>query len=594
MRARIAGPVGGTAIAALTFTLTVPLGSGASVNASEGAEVEVRTVSIDVTVGPEQDTTCRVVADLYVPPSATAEHPQPAVLTTHGFGGSKESQAGVGKMLSEQDYVVLAYSGLGFGGTQCKITLDHPEWDGRAASQLVDYLAGTKADVDGNTLDMVEMDAAGDPSVGMVGGSYGGQVQFAAAATDSRIDAIVPMVTWNDLSYSLAPNHTGEASDAGVHKRIWTDLFAVSGVLAGLQHAPGDPRRLLGCPNFVDWICPALIETNLKGYGSAETVRLMREASVASYVSRVEAPTLLMQGEDDTLFDLREAVDTYRALDAQGTPVRMVWHWFGHSGSEPAPGEIDLSGERDPTTTYLGRRILDWFGYWLRADHSHSLGPEFAYFRDWIEYDGSLPAGAEPAYGVANSYPVGDSRTFFLSGDGSLTPDQSAIVDGARDWANLPGGIPTSYSEFPPEWDDIPPSDLGGTFASWTSEPLPSEVDTVGEPALDVRFTSPVAELTQRHGPGGQLVVFTKLYDVAPDGSVQLVHRLVSAVRVPDVRERVRIALPTVAHRWEQGHRIRVVLAASDIGYAGNNAVLPVEVRSTVADPPTLTLPVLP
>ena len=29
-----------------------------------------------------------------------------------------------------------------------------------------------------------------------------------------------------------------------------------------------------------------------------------------------------MQGENDTLFNLNEAVATYRALQAQGTPVR--------------------------------------------------------------------------------------------------------------------------------------------------------------------------------------------------------------------------------------------------------------------------------
>ena len=47
----------------------------------------------------------------------------------------------------------------------------------------------------------------------MTGGSYGGQIQFAAAAYEkqagtNRLDAIVPLITWNDLSYSLAPENS--------------------------------------------------------------------------------------------------------------------------------------------------------------------------------------------------------------------------------------------------------------------------------------------------------------------------------------------------------------------------------------------------
>ena len=41
-----------------------------------------------------------------------------------------------------QGYAVLSYSGLGFGNTNCKITLDDPDWDGKAGRQMVDVLAG--------------------------------------------------------------------------------------------------------------------------------------------------------------------------------------------------------------------------------------------------------------------------------------------------------------------------------------------------------------------------------------------------------------------------------------------------------------------
>jgi ABC-2 type transport system ATP-binding protein len=316
---------------------------------------------------------------------------------------------------------------------------------------------------------------------------------------------------------------------------------------------------------------------------------------VTSYVSRVHAPTLLVQGQNDTLFNLQEAVATYDALRAQGTPVRMVWQSWGHSGGTPAPGELDLTGARDLETTYLGRRFLAWFDHWLKGEKSAPLGPGFAWFEDWVPYDGSAPAGAEPAYGTAKAYPVGTTRDFYLSGDRTLTTAAGDVVPGAQSWANAADG-PTSYSETSAvegSTVDNPPYDAPGTFASWTSAPLPSDLVTVGVPSLDVRLDSPAAAVSQQAGPGGHLVLFAKLYDVAPDGTQTLQHRLISPVRVADVMKVVHIELPGVAQQWKAGHRIRLVLAASDAAYAGNTAVLPVSVTTDPAAPPVLHLPVL-
>ncbi len=75
--------------------------------------------------------------------------------------------------------------------------LDDPGVDGVAASSLVTFLGGgssaayDSADLGGVpagpgtlTVDFTRLDdaASHDPRVGMVGGSYGGQIQFATAA----------------------------------------------------------------------------------------------------------------------------------------------------------------------------------------------------------------------------------------------------------------------------------------------------------------------------------------------------------------------------------------------------------------------------
>ncbi|MGI5186367.1 CocE/NonD family hydrolase [Dactylosporangium sp. CA-152071] len=104
------------------------LTAGPAVHAATG--YTITTLHFDTVVGPHDDTHCDVVADLYLPAPAT---PAPAILTTHGFGGSKNdgSQQAIGRAFAGEGYVVLSYSGLGFGGSGCKITLDDPDWDGK-------------------------------------------------------------------------------------------------------------------------------------------------------------------------------------------------------------------------------------------------------------------------------------------------------------------------------------------------------------------------------------------------------------------------------------------------------------------------------
>ena len=578
----------------------------AAPTATAGPDVTVRTKEIDVTVGPAgQEKVCTVVLDLYRPSTATARTPKPAILTTNGFGGSKDDQADLGRAFAGRGYVVLSYSGLGFGGSDCKITLDDPDWDGRAAKQLVTYLGGGRRANDGTRIAYVRKDPVShdgrkrrhDPRVGMVGGSYGGQVQFAVAGIDPRVDTIVPIITWNDLAYSLAPNNTDFARGVsyrtpGTEKVGWTSLFFGAGIADGIEHAATDPTRNAGCPNFADQACVAKAQMDALGYPTQDTVDFARHASVASYVRRIRIPTLLVQGQNDTLFNLQEAVATYEALRARGTPVKMIWQSWGHSGGgEPAPGELDMG---DPTSSYEGRRIARWFDRHLK-DRDVRTGPRFAYFRDWVDYEGI----ATPAYGRAAAYPVGGTQRLFLSGGDGLVTDRGAVATGSATYANVAGETPTSYSEVSALQgaavpDGItPPYDTPGTFASWTTRPLAAPVESVGVPRLRLHLSSDVAEQTQAAGPAGQLLLFAKIYDIAPDGTATLVNRLVSPARVPDVREPVDIELPGVVHRYEAGHRIAVVVAATDAAYRNNKVVTPVTVTTSRDEPGVLRLPVL-
>src|SRR4051812_10630422 len=573
----------------------------------------VQTLHFAVTVGPNSDQKCDVVGDLYKPATASATNPVPAILTTNGFGGSKDDQAGLGQLAASNGYAVLSYSGLGFGGSGCKIELDDPDWDGKAGSQLVSYLGGKSgiAFTDAKhthaapAVDFVLKDAVGhdrrphpnDPRVGMIGGSYGGQVQFAVAGVDPRLDTIIPIITWNDLSYSLAPNNTSafrgvSYQTPGTEKVEWTSLFFGLGIADGLQGAQVDPTRNVGCPNFDNRACPAKAEMDALGYPTKDTVDFARHASVASYMSRIRIPTLLAQGQGDTLFNLNEAAATYAALKAQGTPVKMIWQSWGHSVAPNVPGEY--SSDTDALSTYEGQRFFAWFDHYLKGA-AIGTGPDFAYYRDWVPFNGTGPDTVQ--YGTASSFPAGATTPFYLSGTNRLASSAGGVASGSAQFL-APAAAATSYSETS-EFQASAPAPLGdardvpGTFAAYASSALARNLVVAGIPTATLRISAPSAAVTQLTGAAGKLVLFVKLYDVDAAGNKALANRLIAPVRVADVTKPFTVTLPGIVHRFAAGHHLELVVAGSDLAYKGNNAPVAVSGLTRKSAPGGLRPPVV-
>ena len=595
-----------------TLALAASLGGVAVATAPTSTAAEpysVQTLHFKVTVGPDAEV-CDIVGDLYTPTEASSTNRMPAILTTNGFGGSKDDQAGTGRAFASRGFVVLSYSGLGFGGSGCKITLDDPDYDGVAASRLIGYLGGDDGiaylDADHTqpapALDVVQLDPkdhngvrrSDDPRVGMIGGSYGGQIQFAAAAVDARLDTIVPMITWNDLTYSLDPNNTdqiaGQTSGVstrtpGAAKLFWAAGFSAEGVRDGMEGAQADPDRLIGCPNFADFVCPGLAFAGTTGFLDDTTIAALRHASVATYLPKIKIPVLLAQGEFDTLFNLNEAVATYQALKAQGTTVKMIWHSWGHSHGTPAPGELSL-GDPQPTEQYETGRVVAWFDRYLK-NLPVETGPSFAYFRDWVPYTGN----AAPAYAEAKSYPVGTARTYYLAGNALTTT--KPLLGGSQSFVTPAAGAPTSINPLDAIGDllpaPLPEDDQDGTFAAWSSASLTQPVAVVGSPKLTVQVDAPVAALAQATGPAGMLVLFVRLQDVAPDGTASDIRQLTAPVRIPDVTRPFTVTMPAIAHQFAAGHQIRLVVAGGSVNYRGGQVSNLVTISGGGSQ--TLTLP---
>ncbi len=574
---------------------TLALGAGAVPALAADETFTVTPLTVPTVVGPANDLSCDVSVDVYKPTGASVSDRRPALLASNGFGGSKGDLKGLGEAYARRGYVVLAYSGLGFGTSGCKITLDDPDYDGKAGSQLVSFLGGSKAASNGSKIDYVKLDAVDhdgvarpdDPRVGMYGGSYGGENQFAVAGVDPRVDTLIPSITWNDLAYSLAPNNTSfirgvSYQTPGIEKVGWTSLFFAVGIANA-----STPGAVGPCPNFDDRACGAKAQMDVEGSPNAATVAFARHASVSNYIDQIKIPVLLAQGQADSLFNLQEAITTFRALKERNVPVKMIWQSHGHSNSTPKPGELRLGD----TDNYQGRQYLAWFDHYLKdAPAKPSL--DITYFRDWVDYvkTGATP-DATPAFARSPGYPAAPSKKLYLSGTDALVADPATVAAGTANFAASAGGA-TSYSEIPVANQNMPVTDTAGTFVKYATPPLAEDTDVVGVPTAEFRISAPASATVGSGNDSQLLAVFVKLYDVAPDGTITLKNKLVSPTRIANQTVPVKVELPGIVHRFAKGHKMVLTIATGDQAYRTNNVPGPVSISTDPSRPGVLTVPV--
>ncbi len=574
------------------------------------ASAHWRTIErlVPVTTGPDDNIAINIDTTLYVPDAATRRHPQPAILMTHGFGLTKASAEVVStaRFFAAHGYVVLTYTSSGFGNSGGCVTLQSADYDVKSASQLIDKVLDPRRDVQHDRHGAV---------VGTIGGSYGGGVQLPLAAADRRIHTSIVGRTWNNLIYSLDPNNRVVPGDPtglthgrnlqGVFKQQWTSLFYALGNTqpasggGGCPQAKtdsGDPAEIAGapgCPGYYLALCRTYSLLDGTGDSDAESRALIKRASASTFLGRVDVPVLLVQGQSDTLFNLNDASATYQALDRRHIPVGMIWNSGGHGGYTSQPGECEAYDGTDRSVRtmnhcYLSLRSLGWMNHWLRGTRG-GRGPAFTYYRDWTAYAGHGPDDEQ--YGVARRFPLSrPSTTFILSGADALASPGAPAEAGSAVFINPSGGDPAAYSETSnftgpdssPSSQDVPPQEIEGQFAAFTSAPLTARLASVGIPS---------AHLEISNANGQDLVFFAKVYDVARDGQATLIHRLIAPVRVPAgaVGEPVDLRLAGFAHRFGRGHQVRLVLCSTD--QTSYNAKVADVITVLTGEGSTFTLP---
>jgi ABC-2 type transport system ATP-binding protein len=532
-------------------------------------EPGVRTEVLKVPGVPEPGVG-RVTLDatLYLPDAAGRV---PAVLLAHGFGGNKDDLADDAHRLAQQGYVVLTFTARGFGASGGLIHLDAPSFEVADAEKMIDLLAGRRE---------VLQDGQGDPRVGVAGGSYGGALTLLVAGYDRRVDAIAPQITWNDLGQSLFPQFAvagGRQSPAGVapvatsgvFKRSWAGVFfgpggAAAGGRSTATQAPG-------CGRFALDVCRAYQQVAATGIATPQALALLRASSPATVLDRVTAPTLLVQGEADSLFPLSEGDANARGIAARGTPVKVVWYGGGHDGG------LD-------ETDRLRSLVLDWFGRYLKRDGT----PTDTRFEITVPAATISSADSNPApqIRVASAEPgvtaAGPVRTRLAP----LTGPAQPVVAPA-------GGAPAAVTSLPglgSALGALAGAGLGGSTAGSTTSSgsgsggSAGAAGGLGRSALPgqvaVFDSAPLGEalaivggsrVRLRVSGSGTATLFAQLYDVASGGGAMLPQQLVSPVRVRDLTSAgtdVQVALPAVVRDVAAGHRLRLVVSTTDQAYA--------------------------
>ena len=239
----------------------------------------------------------------------------PAVMLFHGLGGKHQDMEPVAtSVLAPAGYASLMCDARGHGTSGGLFGLDGPT-DVADTQFLFNWLTARPE--------------ISDTQIGAFGISLGGGAVWNAAVAGVPFKAIVPTITWTNLSTALAPQ--------GLSKSGLVTLLAQE-----VPIARWDPTLLAAKA--------ALVTSS----DLASVNALTGPRSPLTHLSSLTVPTLLIQGRHDFLFDIDQAEAAFRLLKG---PKRLYIGDLGHSPAANPPAE---------QPTYYGE-VVAWFDRYLKG-----------------------------------------------------------------------------------------------------------------------------------------------------------------------------------------------------------------------------------
>ncbi len=312
------------------------------------------------------------------------------------------------KPLRDAGYNVVTWDPRGEFASGGVLQLDSPAFEGEDVKYIIDWVA---------TQEGVELDGVGDPRVGMVGGSYGGGIQWVTAGIDPRVDAMVPAISWNSLEDSLYTN------DA--FKTAWSSLLLLGLVETGSR--------------INTQIYSGILTGAVLGVLTESQQALLSSSGPYFLLDNVDIPVLVLQGTADMLFPLQQSIDNLDGLqNVDPADLQMIWFCGGHgycltNSDEVAAFQIDL----------LRDRTIAWLDLYLKDEEPPEDLPTPTF--TWIDQNGNfwysddLPSNTD-FYGTPVDYPLAPVRNGFLpiipllggSGPNTLAPTLLAPTLGSE------------------------------------------------------------------------------------------------------------------------------------------------------------------
>ena len=324
-------------------TASTPIASPSARGATTAAPVDgaggVQTINGCLSSVPEPGTKepVQICYSVFRPAGASAARPVPLIMHSHGWGGSRTTDATAFTDFTDAGYGVLSFDQRGWGESGGHAHVEDPRLEGVDVRRLVTLVSN---------LPWVQQDRPGDPRLGAIGGSYGGGYQFVGAFEELRIhgrplfDALAPEITWNDLEATLAPE--------GVVRTEWALALSAASV-------PSDalPRK----------VYKALVEGAATGTLPDGSVPLTED--LVSFFKRngpkwhvdhgrkLDIPVLFGQGTTDSLFPLQQGLTNWQtAITARARKSSIfVGYNGGHVLPAVLPQGVDVTS--DPCSTKL-------------------------------------------------------------------------------------------------------------------------------------------------------------------------------------------------------------------------------------------------
>ena len=284
----------------------------------------------------------RLDGDVFLPKGLDEGEKLPAILLSHGWGGTKTSSRRTAAKFAAAGYVALGFSYRTWGRSEGPMILvdgmpqlgesNEATVKVRFVREVVDPLAWA-SDFQ-HALDFLVGEPHVDPDkIGIWGTSYGGGMVIWNAAHDDRAKAVVSQVggmgvAWPEMEAVAAKRQTDIAR----------------GDMEPIPQAIDKTGELRGTPNFAHMI----------RYDAVEVAH------------RVDVPTLLIDAENEELFDRRDhGGRVFEILRAQGSvPVRhVVMPGISHYG-------VYREGFEESTDL-----ALEWFDLHLKGKRRMPAAP---------------------------------------------------------------------------------------------------------------------------------------------------------------------------------------------------------------------------